>query len=517
MAMNFPNSPAVGDSFFWKSNTYIWDGVKWTARSAVPQVLSDGFIGAVMWFNGSRATLPNGYIAADGQLIPREDEPELFAAVEAGTFSTVDDTHWMDATLFDPNYHVGQLRGNYTLGDTVLDFRVPDLNGALTDTPVGNFLRGDANGRYPGIGAVGETLFNGAPNIQGSFVSMTLNADADAATGALYKSGHDNGVSTSTLTGGVDIADTIGFNASRSNPAYASKQADGVTPTTEVRPNSVTGIWIIRAKNIYLGGGEGTGSNSYVSETAPAGAPEGSTWYCTANGLTYIRLNDGDSVQWVESNPTAPNLGEITPESIGALPITGGTVEGALTVTAGGFTVVAPDSPESVYTNSNSISFTSADTGVSSAGVRWIDDAGGGVLQLVHQGTGEYINLYPNQVAISGFLKCESEIQNVSMNGFRLVGNAESPSMFWHHNKTNRAYMMLTNVGDEYGSFNDLRPFIVDLMTGVVTIDTALAAKGLDGSPILSELEVDAKVDTLMETINTLMARIEVLEASNGN
>lgn len=80
-----------------------------------------------------------------------------------------------------------------------------------------------------------------------------------------------------------------------------------------------------------VGGGGSGGSSTYTGDTAPIGAEVGSSWFCTLNGLTYLLYQDGDSTQWVESNPNYPvATGYITPEDIGALPLTGGTVTGPI-------------------------------------------------------------------------------------------------------------------------------------------------------------------------------------------
>lgn len=46
-----------------------------------------------------------------------------------------------------------------------------------------------------------------------------------------------------------------------------------------------------------------SGSGVSISETPPVSVGTGHRWYCTADGKTYIRYADGDSVQWVEESP----------------------------------------------------------------------------------------------------------------------------------------------------------------------------------------------------------------------
>ena len=46
-------------------------------------------------------------------------------------------------------------------------------------------------------------------------------------------------------------------------------------------------------------GGGGGGASVYVSDTPPVGAADGSLWYESDTGQTFIRFNDGTSSQWV--------------------------------------------------------------------------------------------------------------------------------------------------------------------------------------------------------------------------
>lgn len=85
---------------------------------------------------------------------------------------------------------------------------------------------------------------------------------------------------------------------------------------------------------VIVGGAGGGGSQTFVSETPPDNAEPGSTWFCTANGLTYILYSDeDDTIQWVESNPNYPvATGLFSPSDIGAVDKTGDTMSGNLTV-----------------------------------------------------------------------------------------------------------------------------------------------------------------------------------------
>lgn len=70
-------------------------------------------------------------------------------------------------------------------------------------------------------------------------------------------------------------------------------------------------------------------------------------------------------------------------------------------------------------------------------------------------------------MSVAGNIKNTGEIQSETTNSYRLVyGNYGT---FWR-NDGNSLYLMLTNSGDQYGSYNSLRPLTVDLDTGDCSI-----------------------------------------------
>ena len=81
----------------------------------------------------------------------------------------------------------------------------------------------------------------------------------------------------------------------------------------------------------------------------------------------------------------------------------------------------------------------------------------------------------PNLYA-SGVVKSAGEIQTTSANSFRMVYG--DYGAFWHQNGT-YLYLMLTNRGDPYGSFNGLRSLTVNLATGDITMANGATIHGL--------------------------------------
>jgi len=203
----------------------------------------NNFIGAVEWFNGSRGAYPAGHLPADGQILNRADYPELWAAINSGILKSTSETAWQTTD--------GWSRGLYSLGDGSTTFRMPDLNGTQTNSVTSLYLRGNA-GTAAAIAVHGDTgsvRANAAPNISGL---MTLHG-AGEATNLAAASGAFN-VSTptrnnyrpgGTTTSGANSFDGMTLDARRSSSSY------GRDNTTEVRTNSVVGIWLIRVNGKF--------------------------------------------------------------------------------------------------------------------------------------------------------------------------------------------------------------------------------------------------------------------------
>ena len=183
----------------------------------------------------SRAFIPAWALPQDGQIVNRADWPELWAHAQMHT--PIDDTAW----LASPNQ-----RGNYSNGDGSTTFRLPDLNGVQTGSIRGLFVRGDGGGYY----TPGFVFENAAPNITASVSTGTASNYSrlfvdNSSRGAfdVTDTGADLQLpATSTATGtGVNRGLGLSFSAKDSNEVY------GRSNTTEIRPNTVAGVWIIRA------------------------------------------------------------------------------------------------------------------------------------------------------------------------------------------------------------------------------------------------------------------------------
>ena len=84
--------------------------------------------------------------------------------------------------------------------------------------------------------------------------------------------------------------------------------------------------------------------------------------------------------------------------------------------------------------------------------------------------THNYIPL-SGSTAITGALRTNGEIQSTSANAFRLAYGKYGCIL---RNDGSATYVLLTNENDSYGSWNDLRPLIIDNSTGFITFNNGI-------------------------------------------
>lgn len=196
----------------------------------------NNFIGAVEWFQGTRAALPAGCIAADGQTLVKTENPDLWNAVNTNFLLSTTEAIWQSTPT---------QRGKYAHDTSATTFRVPDLNGKTSGTPQGAFLRGD--GGSTGINfPVGEIHHSAAPDITGTVGAMIWGVFG-GSTGVFRANGPV--ASPPALSTTTTPAACVRFQASLSDSAGASRY--GWESPVEVRPTAATGIWIIRANGNF--------------------------------------------------------------------------------------------------------------------------------------------------------------------------------------------------------------------------------------------------------------------------
>ncbi|HCB3234513.1 hypothetical protein XU19_14690 [Vibrio parahaemolyticus] len=175
----------------------------------------------------SRAFIPPWALPQDGQLVNREDWPELWA--HAQMHSLIDDAVWLaDKTK----------RGSYSNGNGTTTFRLPDTNGVQDGSIRGLYGRGDGGGYY----VPGTVFENGAPDITGYSSSLWGGQNPNSTGvfgGTTFTNFPNEGTTTTTAATRISVR-VLGFEASRSNAAY------GRSPG-EVRGNNFAAVWIVRA------------------------------------------------------------------------------------------------------------------------------------------------------------------------------------------------------------------------------------------------------------------------------
>lgn len=184
----------------------------------------------------SRAYIQPYEVVADGQLLNRADWPELWAYAQMLT--PIADADW----LADPTK-----RGKYSLGNGTTTFRVPDRNGVQTGSIDSLYCRGDGgNSRLNGT-----VIESGAPDIQGSIRTVSAAAvfENSGQSGAFYNQEATYpyaDLGSITAPGATtNYPRRVSFSASRSNPVYGKT-------TTEIRPKSFIGVWVIRASGGFV-------------------------------------------------------------------------------------------------------------------------------------------------------------------------------------------------------------------------------------------------------------------------
>ncbi len=178
-------------------------------------------MGLVLWWP-QRASIPAGFVPADGQTLSRATYPDFVQDLLAGKFPVVSEADWNSDPL---------KRGSYTVGDGGATFRVPDLNGKSAGSLGRVFLSGDGvNADQPG--AIQRDAMQPIVGAQ----SVAYGVVSGAGTGPFNGSRQGDGASRSRPEYPLSTgSDTFRFDSSL------------VTRTApETRPSNVAGCHIIR-------------------------------------------------------------------------------------------------------------------------------------------------------------------------------------------------------------------------------------------------------------------------------
>ncbi|MEL5207465.1 phage tail protein [Serratia nevei] len=120
---------------------------------------------------------------------------------------------------------------------------------------------------------------------------------------------------------------------------------------------------------------------------------------------------------------------------------------------------------------------------------------------------------------LTGPVKTSAEIQSTSSDNYRLIGG--DYGSFWR-NDGNALYLMLTNAKDQYGTWNSLRPFTIDVKSGQSTFAHSMGIN--DSLTVNRYIRVDKNIsigeDLYVDRDATVTGSLKVgasTHASDGN
>jgi microcystin-dependent protein len=329
-------------------------------------------------------------------------------------------------------------------------------------------------------------IFNGAASVWSmSWDTTTLvktDGTLDTTLGRMLKVG-DYGMG---LEGGLKL--TFASDADWVKPQgwsgfidIAASKAKGVTVPTAVGYTSNYGTWTVLGRRDSGGGYMGiytdysTGRMWAGVNTVNTGAPTFQEIYSRANMPAFIQtlLDDATQAEAQATLGISAMINGVTSKTLSGSNVTLTAAEanvgvlyltGALTANV---SVIVP-SGSGIY---NVYNLTTGDFTVT---IRAGSAAGSGptlkqgrAAELVVIGTGiSYAN--------SGFGggHFDGEVITTNFNSFRMV--AGNYGAFWR-NDGGTLYLMFTNSGDQYGNYNGLRPFAVNLTTGKVQLNQGVS------------------------------------------
>lgn len=230
---------------------------------------------SVLWFP-SRAYLPTGFVALDGQLLTRSIYPSVWDEVNAGRVPVVSEANWSSDNT---------QRGAFTTGDGSTTFRLPDFNGKSSGSAGAVFLRGDGTSSTGTNGLIQRDAF------QGHNHSIPSSYASNSGTGSAR-----SGAST-TVGSGVTNVDS------------GSPTSDGTNGTprtaTETRPLNVTGCFAIKMFGIVTAQSILDTSNVAANVSALTGRMNRNTMFRAitpaGNGSTNTRIR-----RWTTVKSTDP-------------------------------------------------------------------------------------------------------------------------------------------------------------------------------------------------------------------
>jgi microcystin-dependent protein len=297
MAIDFPNSPAVNDTFVVGTTTWKYDGTKWNIVDTVSTTTAFAPIGTVANYMGSNP--PTGWILCDGSSKLRSSYPSLFAVISTtfGQGSSPGTSFALPSFVGTTGIFIIRATDEavtLTTASNLLAVPVGTMQQFLSSAniPTG-WLRADGSAysrtSYADLFALLCTTYTGATTASSSTtVSGLTGMSAGTHTGwGIAGSGIPSGAYISSVTNSTTVV--ISANATSNQSGIA---------TLVIGPYGFTGADNTTTFNLPNIVGSGSGSPLYYIKAILSGDVEPST---TAHASNHIRAGsdivDGDRLQ----------------------------------------------------------------------------------------------------------------------------------------------------------------------------------------------------------------------------
>ena len=318
MALDFPASPNINDTYTFGGVTWTWDGTTWKVlgRFQFTSTETDPVFSASPSSNILQSNIDNwntaygwgdhssvGYLTSIGSISSHSDV--TIATLQDGQLLkySVANSAWEN---WSPNYLT-----SYTETDPVF---AASPAGGITGTNIGNWNTaynwGDhSTGGY--LTAESDTL----ASVTGRGASTTTDI---TTTGKIYYSNNFadltalNAVNATTYHGMFAHvhAEGHGYFAHAGAWTQLLDTGSSINELADVNTGTIsTGDVLTWSGSAWeasapTGGGGGGGANVTISDTIPAGSPSaGDLWWESDTGRLKVYYTDTDSSQWVDASP----------------------------------------------------------------------------------------------------------------------------------------------------------------------------------------------------------------------
>ena len=345
MALDFPQSPNINDTYTFGGVTWTWDGTTWKVlgRFQFTSTETDPVFSASPSANILQQNITNwntaygwgdhsgaGYLTSTGSISSHSDV--TIATLQDGQLLkySVANSRWEN---WSPNYLT-----SYTETDPVF---AASAAGGITGTNIANWNTAYNWGDHSGAGyltAEADTL----ATVTGRGATTTTDIET---TGKIYYSNNFadltalNAVNPTTFHGMFAHvhAEGHGYFAHAGAWTQLLDTGSSINELADVNTGSIStgdvlkwdgSAWTAQA-DATGGGGGGGGANVTISDTIPAGTPNaGDLWWESDSGRLKVYYQDTDSSQWVDASPPLadPNaLSQSTTNGTNGINITSNT------------------------------------------------------------------------------------------------------------------------------------------------------------------------------------------------